>query len=127
MIPRLPASFAPAPDGTAARRGRLDLGHTVVQTPQFMPVGTAATVRAQRTEDLAQRSGIDLLTLRPRNTELVQLGLVILAGGRARSGVYRAATAEEAAEHFRDQQATAHGRPVQAHLALNLSTPSRYY
>ena len=79
------------------------------------------------TEDLAQRSGIDLLTLRPRNTELVQLGLVILAGGRARSGVYRAATAEEAAEHFRDKQAEAHGRPVQTHLALNLSTPSRYY
>ena len=52
-----PARFevlAPPPvDGsTRARLGRLTLGHGVVETPQFMPVGTNATVKALDPDDL---------------------------------------------------------------------------
>jgi queuine tRNA-ribosyltransferase len=37
---------------SAARTGSLALGHGTVQTPCFMPVGTNATVKAMRTDDL---------------------------------------------------------------------------
>lgn len=79
------------------------------------------------TEGLAQLSGIPLLTLRPRTTELVQLGFVMLAGGAKRSGVYRAATDAEVLDHLRTQQQLAHGQVVQQTLALNLPAPGRYY
>jgi len=36
----------------AARRGRLQLPHGVIDTPQFMPVGTAASVKALAPDDL---------------------------------------------------------------------------
>ncbi|MDX1483640.1 MAG: tRNA guanosine(34) transglycosylase Tgt [Alphaproteobacteria bacterium] len=36
----------------AARRGRIACAHGTVETPAFMPVGTAATVKALRPEDL---------------------------------------------------------------------------
>lgn len=43
----------PPTDGsTRARLGRLELPHGVVETPQFMPVGTNATVRALDPADL---------------------------------------------------------------------------
>ena len=41
-----------ARDG-AARRGRLLTAHGVVDTPVFMPVGTAATVKAMTAEGVA--------------------------------------------------------------------------
>ncbi len=37
---------------TAARRGRITTRHGVVETPAFMPVGTAGTVKAMTPEDL---------------------------------------------------------------------------
>ncbi|MGN1350090.1 MAG: tRNA guanosine(34) transglycosylase Tgt [Anaerovoracaceae bacterium] len=37
---------------TRARRGRLHTPHGTIETPVFMPVGTAATVKAMRPEDL---------------------------------------------------------------------------
>ncbi|MCB1048925.1 MAG: tRNA-guanine transglycosylase, partial [Calditrichaeota bacterium] len=37
----------------AARRGRIDTAHGSIETPVFMPVGTAATVKAMRPEDVA--------------------------------------------------------------------------
>jgi len=37
---------------TAARRGRLQLAHGVVDTPAFMPVGTQGTVKAMTPEEL---------------------------------------------------------------------------
>src|SRR5207247_10030061 len=37
---------------TRARRGRLHLGHGIVETPVFMPVGTQATVKAMTAEQL---------------------------------------------------------------------------
>ena len=41
-----------ARDG-AARRGRIETAHGVIDTPAFMPVGTAATVKAMRPADVA--------------------------------------------------------------------------
>jgi hypothetical protein len=49
------------------------------------------------TAEVARKSGISILTLRPRTTELIQLGLICLADAqpRSREGVYRIRTAEE--------------------------------
>src|SRR5437763_9054259 len=41
-----------ARDG-AARRGRLDSAHGAIETPVFMPIGTAASVKAMTPEDVA--------------------------------------------------------------------------
>jgi queuine tRNA-ribosyltransferase len=41
-----------ATDPTGARRGRLTTPHGVIETPAFMPVGTAATVKGQTQRDL---------------------------------------------------------------------------
>ena len=54
-----PATFTtivpPPGDGsTRARLGRLELPHGVVDTPQFMPVGTNATVKALHPDDIAE-------------------------------------------------------------------------
>jgi len=64
-------------EGSAARRGRLTLPHGVVETPIFMPVGTAASVKAIAPDDL-ERIGAQIilgntyhLFLRPGH-ELVQ-------------------------------------------------------
>jgi hypothetical protein len=57
------------------------------------------------TREIAARSGIDILTFRPRSTELYQLGFLILddtEGGN--EGRYRAATAHEAHENFLSRQ-----------------------
>ncbi len=48
-----------ARDG-AARRGRLLTAHGVVETPAFMPVGTAATVKAM-TVELVEATGAEIL------------------------------------------------------------------
>src|SRR5215475_3265275 len=57
----------------AARRGRLELAHGVVETPAFMPVGTYGTVKAMTPEEL-EGLGADIvlgntfhLMLRPGN------------------------------------------------------------
>ena len=47
----LPGFHLRATDG-AARRGTLTLAHGAVETPAFMPVGTAATVKALTPDDL---------------------------------------------------------------------------
>jgi queuine tRNA-ribosyltransferase len=41
-----------ATDPTGARLGRLTTPHGVIDTPAFMPVGTAATVKGQTQQDL---------------------------------------------------------------------------
>src|SRR5262250_3788186 len=41
-----------AADPTGARLGRLTTPHGIIDTPAFMPVGTAATVKAQTQQDL---------------------------------------------------------------------------
>jgi queuine tRNA-ribosyltransferase len=80
-----PASFEvlapPPPDGrTRARLGRLELPHGVVETPQFMPVGTNATVKALDPDDLREVGASIVLSntyhlyLRPGHERIARLG-----------------------------------------------------
>lgn len=68
-----------ARDG-AARRGRMTTAHGTVETPAFMPVGTAATVKAMRPEEVAA-TGAEIilantyhLMLRPGAERVGELG-----------------------------------------------------
>jgi queuine tRNA-ribosyltransferase len=63
-----------------ARTGQLETAHGVIRTPAFMPVGTAATVKAMKTRDVAA-SGADILLgntyhlmLRPGAERIARLG-----------------------------------------------------
>jgi queuine tRNA-ribosyltransferase len=80
-----PSSFEvltppPADGSTRARAGRLTLSHGVVETPQFMPVGTNATVKAVDPDDLAAAGTTILLAntyhlfLRPGHERIERLG-----------------------------------------------------
>ena len=68
-----------ATDGTA-RRGSLALGHGVVETPTFMPVGTAATVKGLTPKDLRDFDARIVLAntyhlwLRPGGDTIAELG-----------------------------------------------------
>ncbi len=71
----------PPADGlTRARLGRLALGHGVVETPQFMPVGTNATVKALHPDDLVEVGASIILAntyhlyLRPGHERIRKLG-----------------------------------------------------
>lgn len=67
------------------------------------------------TAEVAARSGLSILNLRPRTTELCELGFVVVdesgkaKGERRKSSgaIYRAATPAEAAAHFRRAQLAA--------------------
>ena len=68
-----------ATDG-AARRGRLATAHGTIETPAFMPVGTAATVKAMQPESVAA-TGAEILLgntyhlmLRPGAERIARLG-----------------------------------------------------
>jgi queuine tRNA-ribosyltransferase len=67
-------------DGTRARYGRLMLPHGVVETPQFMPVGTNATVKALDPDDLVAAGASIILAntyhlyLRPGHERIARLG-----------------------------------------------------
>jgi predicted transcriptional regulator len=69
------------------------------------------------TRQLAAACGIDLLTVRPRVTELHQLGLVVLEDTDHHEGIYRALTLAEAESAFNARQADLVGS---AQLALAL-------
>jgi queuine tRNA-ribosyltransferase len=72
----------PAPPGgeTRARTGRLRLTHGVVETPQFMPVGTNATVKALSPDDIRETGATIILAnsyhlyLRPGHERIERLG-----------------------------------------------------
>jgi hypothetical protein len=53
---------------------------------------------------VAEMARIDLLTFRPRTTELVQIGLVKLIGRIGTEGLYEAATPEEVRAFLAGQQ-----------------------
>ncbi len=82
--PSGPARFEvvvpPATGGGRARLGRLELGHGVVETPQFMPVGTNATVKALDPDDLREVGASIILSntyhlyLRPGHERIARLG-----------------------------------------------------
>ncbi len=68
-----------AADGDA-RRGRIATAHGVIETPAFMPVGTAGTVKAMRPEDV-EATGAEIvlgntyhLMLRPTAERIDRLG-----------------------------------------------------
>jgi queuine tRNA-ribosyltransferase len=80
-----PSSFevltTPSPgDSIRARLGRLTLPHGVVETPQFMPVGTNATVKSLDPDDLDAAGATIVLAntyhlfLRPGHERIAQLG-----------------------------------------------------
>ena len=67
-------------DPSGARLGRLTTPHGVIETPAFMPVGTAATVKGQTQEDL-EELGVQILLsntyhlyLRPGHELIGQMG-----------------------------------------------------
>jgi len=70
----------PADGSTRARAGRLTLTHGVVETPQFMPVGTNATVKALHPDDLRTAGASIILAntyhlyLRPGHDRIARLG-----------------------------------------------------
>jgi queuine tRNA-ribosyltransferase len=70
----------PVEGATRARVGRLTLGHGVVETPQFMPVGTNATVKAMSPDDLRDAGATIILSntyhlyLRPGHERIERLG-----------------------------------------------------
>jgi queuine tRNA-ribosyltransferase len=70
----------PADASTRARLGRLTLTHGVVDTPQFMPVGTNATVKALDPADLRTVGASIILSntyhlyLRPGHERIARLG-----------------------------------------------------
>jgi queuine tRNA-ribosyltransferase len=71
---------APADGSTRARVGRLQLTHGIVETPQFMPVGTNATVKALHPDDIAEVGATIILAntyhlyLRPGHDRIARLG-----------------------------------------------------
>jgi queuine tRNA-ribosyltransferase len=71
---------APADGSTRARTGRLALPHGTVDTPQFMPVGTNATVKALSPDDLRDTGASIILAntyhlyLRPGHERIARLG-----------------------------------------------------
>jgi queuine tRNA-ribosyltransferase len=70
----------PANGVTRARLGRLTLSHGVVETPQFMPVGTNATVKALHPDEVAAAGASIILAntyhlyLRPGHERIAALG-----------------------------------------------------
>ena len=70
----------PADGSTRGRVGRLQLTHGVVETPQFMPVGTNATVKALHPDDLVEVGASIILAntyhlyLRPGHERIARLG-----------------------------------------------------
>ncbi len=70
----------PADGATQARLGRLTVGHGVIDTPQFMPVGTNATVKALHPDDLDEVGASIILAntyhlyLRPGHERIERLG-----------------------------------------------------
>ncbi len=78
---RYEVTTPPPPDGsTRARTGRLTLTHGAVETPQFMPVGTNATVKALSPDDLREVGASIILSntyhlyLRPGHERIERLG-----------------------------------------------------
>ena len=70
----------PSDGSTRARLGRLTLPHGTVDTPQFMPVGTNATVKALDPDDIASTGATMILAntyhlyLRPGAERIARLG-----------------------------------------------------
>jgi queuine tRNA-ribosyltransferase len=70
----------PADGSTRGRLGRLTVPHGVIETPQFMPVGTNATVKALHPDDIVEVGATIILAntyhlyLRPGHERIQRLG-----------------------------------------------------
>lgn len=65
------------------------------------------------TRQLAAKAGLDILTVRPRVTELVELCFAECTGREGGEGIYRARTYAEAAKVHAQELALARGEGVQ--------------
>ena len=72
------------------------------------------------TREIAERSGLDILTVRPRTTELYQMNFIMLLGSIGKEGIYLAVPECIALEHFTERQRAA--RADAAQLPLKLPT-----
>jgi len=72
------------------------------------------------TREIAERSGLDILTVRPRTTNLFALGFVHLVEQAGHEGIYAAVPESAALEHFTQRQRDA--RADAAQLPLRLPT-----
>lgn len=69
------------------------------------------------TRDVSARSGIDILTFRPRSTELFQLGFLKLVGQLDGEGLYEALPDDQVRELFeRDREAAIAGHQPELNL-----------
>lgn len=57
------------------------------------------------TRQLAEASGLSILTVRPRVTELSELGFALCTGREGKEGVYRAYTPDEAEALHQEREA----------------------
>jgi len=79
-VPAAALGFALGARDGAARRGRIELGRGTIETPAFMPIGTAATVKAMQPEEVAATGAEILLAntyhlmLRPGAERIAALG-----------------------------------------------------
>jgi predicted transcriptional regulator len=103
----------------------IDFRQTTFQALQARLTGFRATVlEALReggpatTRELAKRMSWDLLAVRPRITELFQMGFVRCLDREGHEGTYEALSGAEARQHFQRMQAEAQGEAAQTELAL---------
>ena len=74
-------------------------------TDRRLAVWRALIHRGESTSrKLANTMDEDVLTIRPRLTELLQLGFVVLTGKQGHEGTYRACSVEEAHKEFSARQ-----------------------
>lgn len=83
----------------AARRGRLN----GLRERVWVALGQARDMRVPglTTRSLADALGVDILCVRPRVTELCQLGLARCVGGVRHEGLYAQVSLAEAEEAYR--------------------------
>ena len=96
----------------AARRGRITTAHGTIETPAFMPVGTAATVKAMRPEEVAA-TGAEIIL---GNT----YHLMLRPGAEARRRHWRPSSLYELAARDPDRQ-----RRLPGDVALGIAQDER--
>ena len=77
-----------------------------------------ASARPQTTAEMAAGIGLSILSVRPRVTELCQLGFVELAGKSGREGMYSALPVTVARENWQRARERRLAVPVQVDLPL---------
>lgn len=75
-----------------------------VQGDRMLVYGSLSRLGPCTTRKLAELMGWDLLNVRPRVTELCQIGLAITAGGLHGEGLYQAVTMFNAKHEFEERK-----------------------